>query len=187
MAIVLKKGSSFNLTKKEPALKKVMIGLGWEIKPGAQMDLDASVFMLGSNGKLPADEYLIFYNNLKSPDGSVQHTGDNRSGAGDDDDEMILVNLPLVNTSINEVLVIASIHEASARRQNFGLLSDAYIRIVDVDTKREVLRYDLDAEFGNNTDVEFGKLHRGEDGDWHFTALGIGGNKGLEGYVGAFA
>lgn len=186
MAISLQKGSSFNLTKKEPALKKVMVGLGWEMRPGAQLDLDASVFMVGSNGKLPADEYFVFYNNLKSPDGSVQHTGDNRSGAGDDDDEMILVNLPLVHAGVNEIIIVATIHDAAARRHNFGLLSDAYIRIVDVETQREVLRYDLDAEFGNSTDVEFGKLHR-KDGDWYFTALGIGGNKGLEGYVSIYA
>jgi tellurium resistance protein TerD len=163
-----------------------MIGLGWELKPGAQLDLDSSVFMLGANGKIPSDEYFIFYNNLKSPDGSVQHTGDNRNGAGDDDDEMILVNLPVVNPSVTEILIVASIHEAAARRHNFGLLTDAYIRIVDVETQREVLRYDLDAEFTTNTDVEFGKLHR-IDGDWHFTALGIGSNKGLEGYVAAWA
>ncbi|SFC90823.1 tellurium resistance protein TerD [Flexibacter flexilis DSM 6793] len=182
MAIQLQKGSSLNLTKKEPALKKIMIGLGWELKQGAQLDLDASVFMVGANGKLPSDEYLIFYNNLKSPDGSVQHTGDNRTGLGDEDDEMILVNLPLVSQNVTEILVVATIHDAVARRHNFGLLTDAYIRIVDVETKREILRYDLDAEFGTNTDVEFGKLHK-QNGEWYFTALGVGNNKGLEGYV----
>jgi tellurium resistance protein TerD len=163
-----------------------MIGLGWELRPGAQLDLDASVFMLGASGKIPADEYFVFYNNLKSLDGSVQHTGDNRSGVGDDDDEMILVNLPLVDSAISEILIVATIHEGAARRHNFGLLTDAYIRIVDVETQREVLRYDLDAEFTTNTDVEFGKLQRIE-GEWFFTALGIGSNKGLEGYVAAFA
>ncbi|SFC90800.1 tellurium resistance protein TerD [Flexibacter flexilis DSM 6793] len=186
MAISLQKGSSFNLTKKEPALKKIMIGLGWEMTQGQKLDLDASVFMLASNGKLVGEEYFVFFNNLKSGDGSVQHTGDNRTGAGDEDDEMILVNLPIVNSAVKDILVTVSIHEAAARRHSFGLLQNAYIRIVDVETKREVLRYDLDAEFGNNTDVEFGKLHN-ENGEWHFTAVGVGSNKGLEGYVNAFA
>ncbi len=186
MAISLKKGSSFNLSKKEPALKKIMIGLGWELKTGNQIDLDASVFMLGANGKLPTDEFFIFYNNLKSPEGSLQHTGDNRTGAEDEDDEMILANLPLVHPNVNELLFVISIHEADARRQNFGLLSDAYIRIVDVETKREILRYDLDQEFTLNTDVEFGKLQR-IDNEWNFVASGIGSNKGLQGYVDMFS
>ncbi len=186
MAIVLKKGGSFNLSKKEPALKKIMLGLGWEQKAGNQMDLDASVFMLGANGKLVAEEYLVFYNNLKSPDGSVQHTGDNRTGAGDEDDEMILANLSLINAGVNEIKIIISIHDAATRRHHFGLLQDAYIRIVDVENKREVLRYDLDAEFSGNSDVEFGKLQR-IDGDWNFVASGLGANGGLQGYVDMYA
>lgn len=186
MAIVLKKGGSFNLSKKEPALKKIMIGLGWEQKAGNQMDLDASVFMLGGNGKLVAEEYLVFYNNLKSPDGSVQHTGDNRTGAGDEDDEMILANLSLINAAVNEIKIIISIHDATTRRHHFGLLQDAYIRIVDVENKREVLRYDLDAEFNGNSDIEFGKLQR-IDGDWNFVASGIGASGGLQGYVDMYA
>ncbi len=186
MSISIKKGSSFNLSKKEPALKKIMVGLGWEFKTNNQMDLDSSVFMLGANGKLPADEFFIFYNNLKSPDGALQHTGDNRTGAEEGDDEMILANLPLVSSNVIELLFIASIHEAEVRRHNFGLLSDAYIRIVDVETKREILRYDLDQEFSLNTDVEFGKLQK-IDNDWHFVASGIGSNKGLQGYIDLYA
>jgi len=186
MSIQLKKGHSFNLSKKEPNLKKIMIGLGWELKTTSLMDLDASVFMLGGNGKLPADEFFVFYNNLKSPDGSVQHTGDNRSGAGDEDDEMILANLSMIDSKVNEILIVITIHEAIARRQNFGLLNDAYIRLVDVETKREILNYDLDASFAKDTDVEFGKLQR-IDGEWHFVASGIGGTKGIEGYVEAYA
>ncbi|OJJ20518.1 chemical-damaging agent resistance protein C [marine bacterium AO1-C] len=186
MAISLKKGGRFNLTKKEPGLEKIMIGLGWEVKPGNSVDLDASVFMLGSNGKLIADEYFVFYNNLKSPDGALQHTGDNRTGAGDEDDEMILANMPLINPAITEILITVSIHEADVRRHNFGLLDEAYIRIMDVSTKREILRYDLDAEFGINTDVEFGKLVK-ENNEWHFVASGLGSNQGLQGYVDAYA
>jgi tellurium resistance protein TerD len=182
MSILLSKGGSLNLSKKEPSLKKIMIGLGWEFKTGSQLDLDASVFMLSGNGKLSQDEYFVFYNNLRSPDGSVQHTGDNRSGVGDDDDEMILANLSLINSAINDLVFVVTIHEAEARRHNFGLLAEAYIRLVDVDTKREILRYDLDAEFAKSTDVEFGRLHK-VDGEWYFKASGIGGNAGLQSYV----
>jgi tellurium resistance protein TerD len=186
MAISLAKGGRFNLSKKEPSLSKIMIGLGWEMKPGMQLDLDASVFMLSSSGKLPADEYFVFYNNLKSPDGSVQHTGDNRTGAGDGDDEMILANLPLIAPQIDEVLITVSIHDAFSRSHNFGMLKEAYIRVFDVDTKREILRYDLDAENPGDTDMEFGKLQR-VNGEWNFVATGIGSTKGLQGYVDAYA
>ena len=186
MAISLKKGGTLNLTKKEPSLKKIMIGLGWEMKPGNQLDLDASVFMLGSSGKLPADEFLIFYNNLKSPDGALQHTGDNRTGDGDGDDEMILANLPLIDSRVDELLITVSIHEAHSRRHNFGQLQDAYIRVLDVETKREILRYDLDEQNTYDTDVEFGKLRR-ENGEWVFTACGIGSTSGLQGYVDRYA
>ncbi|MCU0436461.1 MAG: TerD family protein [Raineya sp.] len=186
MAISLKKGSTFNLTKKEPALKKILIGLGWDVKPGNSLDLDSSVFMLNASGKLPEDGYFVFYNNLNSPDGSIKHTGDNRTGSGDDDDEMILANLDAINASIQEILITVSIHDAEARRHNFGMLADAYIRILDVETKREILRYDLDAEYPTNTDVEFGRLRR-ENNEWIFVASGIGANKGLQGYVDAYA
>jgi tellurium resistance protein TerD len=182
MAIVLQKGGSLNLSKKEPALKKILIGLGWEFQQGKNIDLDASVFMLDKHRKLPADEYFVFYNNLKSPEGSVQHTGDNRTGAGEGDDEMILANLPLISPEVQEILIIISIYEAEARKHHFGLLKDAYIRLVDVESNREVLRYDLDQEFGSCTEVEFGKLHL-ENGEWYFTASGIGTNAGLQSYV----
>lgn len=186
MAISLEKGGRFNLTKKEPSLKKIMIGLGWEMRPGATLDLDASVFMLGQNGKLPSDEYFVFYNNLKSPDGGVQHTGDNRNGAGDGDDEMILANLPKIDPAVNQVLVVASIHDALIRNHKFGLLQDAYIRIVDVENNREILRYDLDAQFSDATEVEFGRLER-VNNEWHFVASGEGTKQGLEGYVNVYA
>jgi tellurium resistance protein TerD len=186
MAISLKKGNTFNLTKKEPALKKILIGLGWDVKPGNSLDLDSSVFMLNASGKLPEDGYFVFYNNLNSPDGSIKHTGDNRTGSGDEDDEMILANLDAIGANIMEILITVSIHDAEARRHNFGMLADAYIRILDVETKREILRYDLDAEYPTNTDVEFGRLRR-ENNEWVFVASGIGANKGLQGYVDAYA
>jgi len=148
--------------------------------------LDASIFMINSKGKLPQDEYFIFYNNLQSPDGAVKHTGDNRTGAGDDDDEMILANLDTISSNVAEILIIVSIHDAETRRHNFGMLTDAYIRILDVETKREILRYDLDAEYPTNTDIEFGRLRK-ENNEWIFVASGIGGNKGLQGYVDTYA
>ncbi len=185
MSINLKKGSSFNLTKEEPTLKKVMIGLGWDVS-NQSIDLDASAFMVGSNLKLPAEEYFIFYNNLKSPDGAVQHTGDNRTGEGSGDDEMILINLDLINPLISEITFIVTIHDAKSRGHHFGMLQNAYIRLYDVDSKREVLRYTLDSERGKNYDMEFGKLQKSNN-EWKFVAIGNGGEKGLQGYVDIYA
>jgi tellurium resistance protein TerD len=183
MSIVsLKKGEVVNLIKKAPALKKIMIGLGWEIKSGNPLDLDASIFMLNVHGKTPNKDYFIFFNNLKSPDGSLVHTGDNRTGVGDGDDEMILANLALIPQEIEEILIVVSIYEAESRRHNFGHLHEAYIRIVDVETQKELLLFDLDEEFPRYTEVEFGKLQRIEN-EWHFKATGIGTTIGLGSYV----
>lgn len=187
MAINLSKGSTFNLTKEEPSLSKILIGLGWEMLSTNQLDLDASIFMLNANRKLISEQYFIFYNNLKSPNGSVQHTGDNRTGMGDDDDEMILANLAMVEPAVNEILVTVSIHEALKRGHNFGMLKDAYIRLYDVDRKREILRYDLDASNSTDVGVEFGKLYKSNN-EWHFQALGNGnGQAGLQGFVDIYA
>lgn len=183
MSIVsLKKGEVVNLMKKAPALKKIMIGLGWEVKNGNPLDLDASVFMLNLRGKTPNKDYFIYFNNLKSPDGSLVHTGDNRTGVGDGDDEMILANLPLINHEVEEILITVSIYEAESRRHNFGLLQEAYIRIVDMETQKELVQFDLDEEFPRYTEVEFGKLQK-INNEWHFKATGLGTNIGLQGYV----
>ena len=186
MSIKLTKGSTLNLTKKEPSLEKIMIGLGWDMKTSNKLDLDVSMFMIGANGKLISDEYLVFYNNLKSPDGSAQHLGDNRTGDGDGDDEMILVNLPIINPQVTELILAVTIHDAEGRRHNFGMLKDAYIRIVDVKTDRQILIYDLDEEFPNDTDVEFGRLVK-QNNEWSFVASGIGNREGLQGYVNRYA
>ena len=185
MSINLKKGSSFNLTKHEPGLKKLMIGLGWDVI-SQRLDLDASVFMTNANGKLVSDDYFIFYNNLNSPDGAIKHTGDNRTGMGDEDDEMILANMNLINPVVDEIIIAISVHEAEARRHHFGMLSDAYIRLYDVESQREVLRYDLDAEFNGSTEVVFGKLSR-KNNEWFFTAVGQGSTKGLQGLIDIYA
>ena len=186
MAISLKKGNSFDLTKKKPSLKKILVGLGWDMKPGNNLDLDAVCFMLGSNKKLVSDEYFVFYNNLRSPDRSVEHTGDNRTGVGDGDDEMILINLPAVDSNVKEILFVVTINDAAIKNHSFGLLDDAFIRIVDVETNEEILRYDLDAQYPQATEVEFGKLSK-EGNEWTFQALGIATEKGLQGYVDIYA
>ncbi|WP_028980515.1 TerD family protein [Sporocytophaga myxococcoides] len=185
MSINLKKGNSFNLTKNQPGLKKIMIGLGWEYV-SQRLDLDASVFMNGKNGKLLSDEYFVFYNNLTSPDGCIKHTGDNRTGVGDDDDELVLANMDLINPSCEEMVIAVSIHDAEIRKHHYGMLADAYIRIFDVETQTELLRYDLDAEFGGNTAVVFGTLTK-KNNEWHFTATGTGNNKGLQGLIDIYA
>lgn len=183
MSISLKKGGSLNLTKEVPGLKKVMFGLGWEMKPGTPLDLDASVFILNSKLKLPSDEHFVFYNNLRSPDGSIQHTGDNRTGFGDDDDEMILCNLDLIDPAIFEILITVSIHEAEARGHSFGSLKDAYIRLYDVENKREILRYDLDEKNTTDAGMVFGKIQK-QGAEWRFIAVGEGnGMSGLQGFV----
>lgn len=173
---------SLNLTKKEPTLQKIMVGLGWEMRPGVALDLDVSVFLLASNGKLVNESYFVFYNNLKTPDNSVQHTGDNRTGDGEGDDEVILVNLTAVAPEVTEILFVATIHEASTRNHSFGLLKEAYIRLVNVESKLEIVRYDLDAEFGTYTGVEFAKFNK-INNEWNFTAIGIAEKASLETYV----
>jgi len=186
MSISLQKGGNINLTKEAPGLREIMIGLGWELKPGESLDLDVSVFMLGNNGKLPSDEYFVFYNNLKSPDGSVQHTGDNRTGAGDGDDEIILINLPKMMPIIQEIVFVVTIYEAATRVQDFGSLRYAYIRLVNLETNDEIAVFDLDEEFTFSTEMEFGRLKR-KGIEWHFEATGIGSNKGLQEYINLFA
>ncbi|MCR9249609.1 MAG: TerD family protein [bacterium] len=186
MAISLKKGSSFDLTKKQPSLQKILVGLGWDVRPGNNLDLDAVCFMLGGNKKLVTDEHFVFYNNLRSPEKSVEHTGDNRTGVGEGDDEMILVNLPLVDNRVEELLFVVTINDATIKNHNFGLLENAFMRIVNVETNEEILRYNLDVDYSNGTEVEFGKLIK-DGSDWKFNAVGISTEKGLQGYVDIYA
>lgn len=185
MGINLSKGERINLSKEAPSLKKVGVGLGWDTNntdTGADFDLDASVFMLGANGKIPSEKSFIFYNNLASPDGAVKHTGDNLTGQGDGDDETILVELGKVDSAINELVFVVTIHEAEKRRQNFGQVRNAFIRLYDQDTNKEVAKYELDEDFSKETAIEFGKLYK-KDGQWRFQAVGQGYNSGLQGFV----
>jgi tellurium resistance protein TerD len=186
MAISLKKGGEYNLSKQTPNLQRLMIGLGWEVISGNHLDLDASVFMLNISEKLPSEDFFVFYNNLKSPLGALEHTGDNRSGIGEGDDEMIIINLPHLEYEVNELLVTVTIHDGHLKRQNFGMLHDAYLRVVDMDTNKEVLRFDLDEAYPNCTSVMFGKIKKIEN-EWIFTAIGKGYEYGLESYISIYS
>ncbi|MBO5811092.1 MAG: TerD family protein [Bacteroidales bacterium] len=178
--INLEKGQRVNVD-----LPKFTIGLGWDTNSsstGSAFDLDASVFMLGENRKLIADEYFVFYNNLKSPDGSVEHTGDNRTGEGDGDDESIKIDLTSINPQISEIVVVVTIHEAEKLKQNFGQVHNSFIRIFDTDTQEEILRYELEEDFSVETAVEFGRIYK-KNGQWKFEAIGVGQKGGLREYL----
>ncbi|WP_254174422.1 TerD family protein [Planktothrix pseudagardhii] len=185
MSINIRKGERISLSKEAPGLKRASIGLGWDVNAsdtGTAFDLDASVFMLAEDGKIPIDEYFVFYNNLISPDQSVKHLGDSRTGAGSGDDETIVVDLTKINSSIQELIFVVTIHDADKRRQNFGQVRNSYIRIYDDDTQTEVTKYDLEEDFSRETAVEFGRLYL-KNGEWRFQAVGQGYNSGLQSFV----
>ena len=189
MSINLSKGERVNLSKESPNLTQAGIGLGWDVNTtdtGSAFDLDASVFMLGINGKIPTEKYFVFYNNLTSPDGSVKHSGDSRTGEGSGDDELIQIDLTKVDQAIQEILFVVTIHEADARRQNFGQVKNSFIRIYDITTGEEVTKYELEEDFSRETALEFGRLYR-KDNDWRFQAVGQGYNSGLQGFVDKYA
>ncbi|KMM86379.1 TerD family protein [Pseudomonas lundensis] len=181
MALSLTKGGNLSLTKEAPGMTKVLVGLGWDARStdGTEFDLDASAFLLKADGKVRADSDFIFYNQLKSVDGSVEHTGDNRTGEGDGDDEAIKVDLSKIPADIHKIAFTVTIHEAEARRQSFGQVRNAFIRIVNQDTNVEVGRYDLDEDASTETAVIFGELYR-HGAEWKFRAVGQGFNGGLK-------
>ena len=180
MAVSLKKGENVSLSKTDPTLKNVLIGLGWDARAsdGADFDLDASLFMVGENGKVAGDDWFIFYNQLRSPCGSVEHTGDNRTGAGEGDDEAIKVALEKVPANIYSLVIAVTIHDAEARRQNFGMVRDAFVRLVNADSDQEVLRFDLSEDYSTETAMVFGEIYR-RGGEWKFRAVGQGYAGGL--------
>lgn len=189
MSIHLKKGGSINLAKESPGLKYAGIGLAWDINSsrlGEAFDLDASLFMLTSHRKIPNELFFIFYNNLKSPDGAVEHFGDSRTGEGGGDDENIEIDLMRVSPAIEEILFIVTIHEAKARHQNFGQIQNAFIRIYDATTEKEILRYNLQERFSQETALVFGKLYR-KSSEWFFQALGQGYCADLQEFVNQYA
>ncbi|MEC4016186.1 TerD family protein [Streptomyces sp. H27-D2] len=181
MGVTLAKGGNVSLSKAAPNLTQVLIGLGWDARSstGAPFDLDASALLCGS-GRVLGDEYFIFYNNLKSPEGSVEHTGDNLTGEGEGDDESILVDLSLVPDSVDKIVVPVSIHDADARGQTFGQVTNAFIRVVNQADQAELARYDLSEDASSETAMIFGELYR-YNGEWKFRAVGQGYASGLRG------
>jgi tellurium resistance protein TerD len=180
MALTLQKGGNLSLSKTDPSLVTVEVGLGWDSRTtdGAPFDLDASAFLVNANDKCRSDADFIFYNQLKTVDGSVEHLGDNLTGSGDGDDEQIVVKLNLLPTDVQKVVFAVTIHEADARRQNFGQVKNAYIRLVNKDTGTEVVRFDLTEESSTETAMIFGEIYR-NNGEWKFKAVGQGYAGGL--------
>ena len=180
MAITLQKGGNVNLSKTDPNLREVLVGLGWDARSsdGADFDLDASLFMVQENGKVRSDADFIFYNQLKSSCGSVEHTGDNRTGAGDGDDEGLKIRLAAVPPAITRLVVAVTIHDAGPRKQNFGMVQSAYIRIVNLETDTEIVRFDLSEDYSTETAMVFAELYR-HNGEWKFKAVGQGYAAGL--------
>ncbi|MEH7392857.1 TerD family protein, partial [Bacillus sp. JJ1474] len=168
-------------TKTNPGLSKVVVGLGWDVNKydgGNDFDLDSSVFLLGDNGKVASDSDFIFYNNTNGGNGSVVHTGDNRTGAGDGDDEQVKVNLANVPADVQRITFTITIHDGEARNQNFGQVSNAYARILSEDSGEELIRYDLGEDFSIETAIVVGELYR-HNGEWKFNAIGSGYQGGL--------
>lgn len=179
MAINLEKGQRQNI-----AAPKFTVGLGWDTNSsntGDAFDLDVSIFVLGSNGKLINENYFVFYNNLKSPDGAVEHTGDNLTGQGDGDDEKIIVDLSSISPDAAEICFVVTIHQADTKRQNFGQIRNSFIRIVDT-ANTELVKYELDEDFSIETAVEFGRIYK-RNNEWKFEAVGAGMKGGLQDFL----
>ena len=188
MPINLSKGQKVDLTKGNPGLKKIMVGLGWDVNAfdsGADFDLDAAAFMVGANGKCPTEQEFIYYHNLSHPSEALTHMGDNLTGEGEGDDEQIEVDLAKIPANIEKVAFTVTIYDADTRRQNFGQVSNAFIRIVDETTNTELIRYDLGEDFSIETAVVVGELYR-HNGEWKFNAIGSGFQGGLAALCGHY-
>lgn len=191
MPINLSKGQKVDLTKGNPGLKNIkniMVGLGWDVNAfdsGVDFDLDAAAFMLGADGKCPTDKEFVFYGNLKHASGSVNHMGDNLTGEGDGDDEQIQIDLSKVPANIEKIAFTVTIYDAETRHQNFGQVSNAFIRLVDEATNAELIRYDLGEDFSIETAVVVGELYR-NNGEWKFNAIGSGFQGGLAALCGYY-
>lgn len=186
-SINLQKGQKISLTKDHPGETRYAIGLGWDVNSnvGADFDLDASAFILGANKKRLSDTHFVFYGNLSSPNQAVVHTGDNLTGAGDNDDESINVDFSKLEPEAEEIVFVVTIYEAQARAQNFGQVSNAFVRVYNPDTKQEYARYDLGEDFSLETGVEFCRLYK-KDGEWKINATGVGKRGGLQDYLNEF-
>ncbi|GHE05205.1 TerD family protein [Streptomyces alanosinicus] len=187
MGVSLSKGGNVSLSKEAPGLSAVVVGLGWDVRTttGAGFDLDASALLLNDSGKVVSDRHFVFYNNLASPDGSVEHTGDNLTGEGEGDDESIKVNLAAVPAEVDRIVFPVSIHDADARGQSFGQVRNAFIRVVNQSGGAELARYDLSEDASTETAMVFGELYRG-GAEWKFRAVGQGYASGLAGIAGDF-
>ncbi|WP_171169177.1 TerD family protein [Streptomyces sp. I05A-00742] len=182
MAVTLAKGGNVSLSKEAPGLTAVTVGLGWDVRTttGADYDLDASALLCDVLGKVPSDQHFVFFNNLRSPEGSVVHSGDNLTGGGDGDDEQIQVDLAAVPADVDKVVFPVSIYDAAQRGQSFGQVRNAFIRVVNRADGRELARYDLTEDASTETAMVFGELYRhGEE--WKFRAIGQGYASGLAG------
>lgn len=178
--VSLSKGGNVSLTKTDPTMKKVLIGLGWDARStdGQDFDLDASAFLLDAEGKVRTPEDFVFYNNMKGANGAVEHTGDNRTGEGDGDDESLKVNLEALPADVNKIAFVVTIHDAVARNQNFGQVSGAFIRLINEDSGTEVTRFDLSEDASTETAMLFAEIYR-NNGEWKFKAVGQGYSGGL--------
>jgi tellurium resistance protein TerD len=184
MAINLQKGQRESINA-----PKFTIGLGWDTNSsstGTGFDLDASVFILGENKKILSDQHFVFYNNLVSPGGAVEHTGDNLTGDGDGDDEQIKVDLSKIDVTASEICVVVTIHEAEGRRQNFGQVRNSFVRVFDSATNSEILKYELEEDFSVETAVEFGRIYK-RNNEWKFEAVGMGMKGGLQDFLSKYS
>jgi tellurium resistance protein TerD len=181
MSVSLSKGGNVSLEKAAPGMTKMIVGLGWDARStdGVDFDLDASVFLLGVDGKVIDDKSFIFYNNLKSVCGSVEHTGDNLTGDGEGDDESIKINLSTIPTNVYKIAISVTIHDAKSRGQNFGQVSNAFVRVVDGANGKEVIRYDLSEDYSIETAMNFSEIYR-HNNEWKFKAVGQGFSGGLK-------
>ncbi len=180
MAINLQKGQREILNAPQ-----FTIGLGWDTNSsdtGVDFDLDASIFVLGENKKLLSEQHFVFYNNLKTPDNSIEHTGDNLTGQGDGDDEQVKVDLSKIDTNASEISIVVTIHDAENRKQNFGQVRNSFVRIFDPNTNLDILNYELEEDFSIETAVEFGRIYK-KNNEWKFEAVGIGMKGGLEDFL----
>ncbi|MBP3797759.1 MAG: TerD family protein [Ruminococcus sp.] len=188
MPINLSKGQKVSLTKDNPSLKNIMVGLGWDINAfdsGTDFDLDTAAFMVDDSGRCPSEKEFIFYGNLEHSSGSVKHMGDNLTGGGDGDDEQIMIDLSLIPQNISKIAFTVTIYDADNRRQNFGQVANSFVRIVDQTTGQEMIRYDLGEDFSIETAIVVGELYR-NGAEWKFNAIGSGFQGGLAALCGHY-
>ncbi len=188
MPINLAKGQKVDLTKGNPGLKNIMVGLGWDVNSfdsGSDFDLDAAAFMCAASGKCPTEKEFVFYGNLEHASGSVKHMGDNLTGEGEGDDEQIQIDLGKIPANIEKIAFTVTIYDAETRHQNFGQVSNSFIRIVDSATNTELIRYDLGEDFSIETAVVVGELYK-NNGEWKFNAIGSGFQGGLAALCGHY-